>query len=123
MSGSGGRDDGGGGHFPGAGTPMGQGGGDTTDDCGTLSGRTTLNSPKAAVIARLSIGDILLVQLRTSGPEVVVALFEGQEAGSVTFTKLVTLINCLKKGVPYVAEVLAIQGGGCEVLVRPGSQK
>lgn len=124
MSGSGGGNGGGnGGQFPGAGSPMGQGGTNTTDECGNLSGRTTLNSPQAAVIKQLKVGDVLLIQLRSSGPDVVVAVFGGQEAGSITFTQLVTLIGCLKKGFPYVADVLAIQGGGCEVMIRPGSQK
>lgn len=124
MSGSGGgNDSGGGGQFPGAGNPMGQGGTNTTDECGNLSARTTLNSPQAAVIGRLKVGDVLIVRLRIGGPEIVVALFEGQEVGSITFTQLITLIACLKQGFPYVADVLAIKGGGCEVMVRPGSQK
>jgi len=89
-----------------------------------LSIRTTLNSPKPAVLGQLKSGDILTVQLRTpTGPAVVVAIWNDQEAGSITSSVMLKLIQCLQNGAKFVAEVISIQGGSCEVHVRPASVK
>lgn len=109
------------------GQPQSQGqggaGGGGENLCATLAVRTVLNSPKAAVLAQLNSGHILTVQLRDIGQNVVVALHNGQEAGSITFANILMLINCLRAGFPFVADVLSVEGGRCEVRVRPESRK
>lgn len=101
----------------------GSGGGSGANPCATLMATTILNSPKAAVLAHLQPGQVLDVGLRAGSPGVVVATWKGQEAGSITFATIATLINCLNAGFSFVADVLSVNGGRCEVRVRPESRK
>jgi hypothetical protein len=88
-------------------------------DCDSLVFKTVLNSPKAAVIAKLKPKDWLDLDLQDEeGP--VVAITEAAEiAGSITAPHLTDLIRCMNAGHEYVAQVLSVNGGRCEVQVRP----
>ncbi len=104
MSGSGG----GGGYTP---SPP------TDDNCLTLIIRTTLNSPKAAIVSTIKKDDILDVIAKSeTGP--VVVLKDGKEAGSITDHRILSLIKCINDGHIYIAKVTGISGGTINVEIR-----
>lgn len=86
-------------------------------DCNIVE-RVPLNSPQAAVLAVLQVGTVLDVEVVTPGP-LLVAKHKGQIAGSLTPQTLLDLLDCIAKGRVYVAQVVLIRGGLCEVEVRP----
>ncbi len=91
--------------------------GPTQGDCNIVE-KTPLNSPQAAVIKTLKVGDVLDVDLSKAG-KVVVARKAGAIAGSLTPFRLVELIDCMQHGRKYVAVVTQLKGGYCEVEIRP----
>jgi|SRR5580700_8012730 hypothetical protein len=89
------------------------------DSCEKLASETTLTSPTRNVIAQLTIGVLLDVEVANiGGTRVVQALYNGNVAGSITSTIIQKIAECIEKGYVYVAEVLSIQGGACRVRVR-----
>jgi hypothetical protein len=107
MSGSGG---GGGGGFD-----------SQSDDCESLVIETQLSSPKAAVVAKLSKGDMLDVTTKTmNGSTVVVCLFKGQVAGGLASPRVQRLRECIENGTTFRAEVLSIDAGQVRVRVKAG---
>lgn len=103
MSGSGGGGGGGGG-----GTP--------TTNCASISAKVTLNSPDPKVIKTLKVGDELEVQLH--GSAVVAVAASGHIAGSITFPGVAAFKKCLEQGHSYVATVVALHIGNCEVQIQ-----
>jgi hypothetical protein len=89
------------------------------DPCTTLAFRATLNSPQPTVIAMLSTGNILAIFLSVSPQNVVQVLHGSLVAGSLTGSKISSLINCIRNGHTFEAEVHSIAGGQCVVDVRP----
>lgn len=115
MSGSGG---GGGGDRDFRSVPKGGAGGGV-DRC-AITERANLNSPVAAVISTLSVGDPLIVELIDgTTPRIVLKTVTNQIAGSLTSRLLVTFIECLRDGFAYSAEVLSISGGLVEIEISP----
>lgn len=100
---------------------IGGGGGaaDATEDCANLFEQTTLNSPNPAVITQLKPGDILALHLQTPRGPVIAVTDGGDTAGSITSAILARLITCLDAGHQFIALVLAVQGGACDVEIRP----
>jgi hypothetical protein len=91
----------------------------TGDSCERLTSETTLTSPDRAVISRLSAGELLDVEVDSSGARPVVrAVYQGQIAGSITSSIIQKIVECIGDGYQYVAEVLNVQGGTCRVRVR-----
>jgi hypothetical protein len=90
------------------------------DKCEAIRFETVLMSPQAPVLAKLIVGQILLLELSTQQerPIVKVVTDRGETAGTVTSTYLTQIIECLERGHKYVAEVLGLDGGACRVLVR-----
>lgn len=116
MSGGGGGDGGGGG---GGGGDVG---GDGVIDCANLFIRsTTLASPDAAVLRTLRVGNEL--DLRADEPRgpllAVTRTRPPRTAGSITSARLARLLQCIADGYHYVAIVLRVEGGICDVEVRP----
>jgi hypothetical protein len=109
MSGSGGGGGGGG------------GGGPSKIDCSMLIFRTTLNSPKPAVVGTLKKGYALEVKAKATRGPVVVVTSSGDEAGSITGGHLIRLMECLAEDYSYVAIVQSIKSGQVEVEIRPRS--
>ena len=112
MSGSSGDSRGGGG-----------GGGDGPFDCSSLVVLTTLNSPVAAVVKRLKVGDKLQVEIErgATGRDLLIAKTrEGEKAGSITPPQLVTIINCMNRGHAYVVAVLSVVGGEIKIRLESG---
>lgn len=93
----------------------GGGGGPRANDC-DLKFRTTLASPVAAVVARLSAGDMLDLRLDdSSGTRVVVATTAaGHNAGSIV-DHIRRLIRCIQEGNSYNATVRTVTGGAVVV--------
>ena len=77
-----------------------------------------LASPQVAVIDGLNEGDILtIVAASDQGP--VQALNEqNQVAGTIFTREQVRLLNCINAGNVYIAEVLSIDNGQCQVQIR-----
>lgn len=102
----------------GGGVPFGQVV-DSRRDCTNIFERTILSSPVPEVLASLSVDDVLNLELRGDrGPLVAVAP-DGRHAGSVTSASLADLIRCINEGHAYIALVLSLDRGRCEVEIRP----
>ena len=91
--------------------------------CERLTFRTVLNSPVPHVVLEIAKRsreetvrlDIGIEQRGTL--QVAVALLEGQIAGAITSDALIRLVECIKAGNDYVAEVRSIAGARVEVQV------
>lgn len=108
MSGSGGGGFGGGG-FP-----------SEEVSCDRLAFDTQLSSPKADVVARIEVGDVLSVALDQQGAaQVVVIKFGNELAGGITSPKMARLLECIRQGTQYAATVIAKSGGQVNVRISP----
>jgi hypothetical protein len=91
----------------------------TQDPCEKLNSETTLTSPVRDVVAQLSQGTLLDVEVSDGGcTRVVQAVHNGQVAGSITSSIIQKIAECIESGHVYVAEVVSVQGGACRVRVR-----
>jgi hypothetical protein len=101
-------------------TPEGGGiGAGGVDKCAIYE-TTILASPVSDVVAVLSVGEMLTIELETTPRNrLVVRNRGGQVAGAITSIRLVDLIECIKAGSEYVAEVKSIAGGRVEVEIKP----
>lgn len=93
------------------------GGNSPSFDCNLLSIRTQLASPDPAVILTLSRDEILDVVLVSSTGPIQLVTNSGQIAGAVLPTVISQLIQCISDGHEYIAKVLEIRGGNCQVLI------
>jgi hypothetical protein len=91
-------------------------------DCSRLIFRTTLNSPKPAVVRNLKKDQVLEVEAKGPRGPVVVKTRAGEEAGSITSDQLLSLLECIAEGFSYVAVVRSISGGQVDVEIRPRSK-
>lgn len=91
------------------------GGGAGADPC-DITEQTVLNSPNAAVLAKVRVGDKLTVEVMTS-PRRLVAKKGADIAGTITSSKMPQFIACIEKGVTFSATVVKLSGGRCEVRV------
>lgn len=80
--------------------------------CSTLQFETQLASPKASVVATITVGDLLEISLsQSSNQQTVVALHDGDEAGGIVDPHLSQLRNCLNQGELFQARALQVSGG------------
>jgi hypothetical protein len=87
-------------------------------DCSKLRVRTQLRSPDPAVISKLVTGQTLAVRYTApKGPLLAIAQ-KGAVAGSIVTSKQVDIVNCINNGFSFVAEVLSVNGGKCEIEVK-----
>lgn len=83
-----------------------------TTSCATLQFDTQLASPKAQVVAQLSVNDILdIVFAQPSNQQIVSAVWNGSVAGGIVDPHLNQLRNCMNQGEQYQARVLHLGGG------------
>lgn len=88
-------------------------------DCSTLIFKTVLNSPSPSVLASLEEGVLLSVVQQER--RVLAVTAGGAVAGAITSGQLPKLIACLHQGNRYMARVLSLNQGRCEVEVRPAT--
>lgn len=87
------------------------------DSCASLIINTNLATPQADVINNLNVGDVLHINALTDqGP--IQALHDGQLAGNIVSREQIRLLACLIKGVPFVADVIEIDNGQCQVRIH-----
>lgn len=97
----------------------GGGGGGSLDEC-AFTEITILSSPDPAVVAGLSVGDVLAVVMETQPvPRLVVMAGGHRIAGSVTSAKLLDMMECIRRGYNYAATVRDIAGGRVTVEIHP----
>ncbi len=90
----------------------------TTDSCERLTITTYLSSPKADVIDKIKISDILSISALSDQGPIVATTSEGRIAGSILSSEQIRLLNCINLGTEYEAIVLSIQGGSCEIRIK-----
>jgi hypothetical protein len=92
-------------------------GGSATDPCESLRLERTLEAPVPGVANLLTGGDLLQVVLRDEQPPLVVAVDQaGRDAGGIVPTG--RLIECLRQGFRFEAEVTSRNGGAIRIEVR-----
>lgn len=102
---------------PGAGD--GSGGPDGDDPC-DFTDTAPLNSVQPAVVAKLTEGAILDINLNKSGPNPVLeVLFQGERAGALTHRNHVRIIRCIEENRKYRAVVIGKRGGSIELRIEP----
>jgi hypothetical protein len=85
--------------------------------CADLVFQATVNSPKPSVVSALVPGEELAVATAPSGAAVHVSR-KRTLVGSLTGTKVASLINCIASGYEYKAIVVSVSGGQCVVRVE-----
>jgi hypothetical protein len=92
-------------------------GGGPASPCESLRLERTLEAPVPGVADVLAVGDLLGVALRDEQPPLVVAIDQaGQDAGGIVPTG--QLIECLRQGFRFEAEVTSRNGGAIHIEVR-----
>ncbi len=90
--------------------------------CDRIAFTAIVNSPVAAVLVHVKVGDCLdVVAIDDRGRKIVVVMHNGNILGSLTISAIPHLLTCLADGHLFKAEVLSIVGGRCEVHVTSGS--
>lgn len=110
SGGSGGNLGGGGGNFPRR----------DFDECESIRFETVLMSPQAEGIHSIAVGDVLSLEFRDIVDQKVVAAINTsrQLVGTVGSAHAVRLRSCMESNHNYVAEVLSINSGACQVLIH-----
>jgi hypothetical protein len=99
---------------------MGPVGPQVDQPCGALQFETSLASPRAEVVATLTEGEVLTLELQPAGGgrNMIAALANGKVAGGIT-DRTPDLIRCIQDGFDFVAEINRIDGGWVELSVHP----
>lgn len=94
-------------------------GGAAGDDPCAIFQQAPLNSPRAAVVATLNVGDILSVVLNEAGIRPVLEVHAPTGiVGALTHNGHMLIIDCIRRGRSYVAEVISRSGPAVDLLVR-----
>lgn len=91
--------------------------GTSTIKCEDLVIRTQLASPNPTVVAGLSAGEILTIHLVNALGPIQAMTGEGAIAGAILTSKATQLINCIASGTVYVAKVISVNGGDCQITI------
>ncbi|WP_414828938.1 hypothetical protein [Alteromonas sp. H39] len=101
----------------GSGGGFGSGGTGGSFDCSTLAFETHINSPLPAEIAKLSVGDILHIDLSNmNGIQVVRVTYQGNVVGGLV-DQNIRMKQCLEQGFSFNAIVRSISGAAVKVFV------
>lgn len=80
---------------------------------------TLLNSVSPTALRSIQPGVLLRLVFEKGPPQRLTAVDQtGQFVGSITSRSMLQIIECMQNGRQYVAEVIGIQGGSCQVRVR-----
>lgn len=104
-------------HIPRRGTSSkrgtGVGGGMSNEpSCLDISFQTQISSPKAEVVAELSVDDVLDIELIVGGKVTTVAVkHAGKIVGGLASPNISKIRQCLSQGIRYQATVISIDSG------------
>lgn len=88
--------------------------------CQNLVVETAIQSPDPRIVPHLTQGQVLDVRLEAQGTAPTVFLYyNDQRAGTLVFTGLPRLIQCLQDGYDFAATVMRVSGPDCQVRVHP----
>ena len=100
----------------------GGGGGDippirprVTVSCERLVVETTLVKPNEELVGKLNVGDLLLIQPDAEG---IGATYGDEVVGRIETPDNSKLLECIREGTIYVAEIISIEGTVCKVKIR-----
>lgn len=97
---------------------FGSGGGGSRIDCGNFSFETLIQSPDQNEINKLSVGDVLSVELAILGAvEVVQVVNTGRVVGGLV-DRGPSLKQCLEKGFNFKATVRSISGAAVRIFIE-----
>jgi hypothetical protein len=86
-------------------------------DCNTLSIYTQLASPDPSLVGKLKTGEILMIRLIPPTGPVQVINNSNETVGAILSKDVAKLIECISDGHEFLAKVLDIKGGNCQVLI------
>lgn len=89
----------------------------TGGDVCNIRMRTSVAGPNKDVLDASTVGEVLDVQLIHE--HVTLKKGGGDSLGKVIPPQLTVLKDCIRQGRAYEAEIMIIDGGYCEVLIRP----
>lgn len=95
----------------------GGGGGSNLLPCIDIKFIAVLNSPQPTIVSNLKPGDILTITINSGSSISVVAMKDGNIAGAVTGQNISDLISCIQNGYNYVAKVIEVKNGKCDIEV------
>ena len=87
-------------------------------DCSNLSFETHINSPVQGELDKLSIGDVLVVELAVRGSVEVVQVLNGSDAVGGIVDRAPSLKQCLESGFEFKATVRDISGAAVRIYVE-----
>lgn len=97
----------------------GGGGPDQELPCEQLRFEAQLTSPQPAVVATLSVGEVLAIAVVTMNGQVVVQVRKNADVvGGLIGPDATRLRNCIQNGHQYKATIRAINGGQVRVLIE-----
>jgi hypothetical protein len=96
----------------------GTGGGDGKTVCENLEFTTVLRSPQEEQVQHLKVGAVLDV-VYDGGPILAVVPDSGAPVGSINWSGIDRLIECIRQDFGYAARVLSIDGGQVRIRVAP----
>ena len=90
---------------------------DENDDCQGLVINTNLSTPQAAIISNLKSGEILSIHAASEQGPIQAITEDGIVAGTIISREQVRLLSCINKGTNFIAEVLLVKNGQCQVQI------
>lgn len=89
------------------------------DPCAIFQ-QAPLNSPNPQVVPTLNVGDSLMVVLNTAGPRAILEVHAAAGiAGALTHNGHLAIIECMRAGHQYAADVVSRSGAAITLQVRP----
>lgn len=88
------------------------------ESCKDLSIQTHLSSPNPEIIDTLNEGQHLTIQLGGSTGPIELVTEGGDVAGALVSGHQMKLIECINDGHEYIGEIMEIEEGNCEILIR-----
>lgn len=88
------------------------------ENCEDLVINTNLASPQPEVLALLNVGDELTIYAASDQGPIQALNSSGDVAGSIVSREQIRLLNCINQGIQYIAEVLSLDQGQCQVQIK-----
>jgi hypothetical protein len=95
------------------------GGSSNLTDCINLTGRGTIMSPDPAILHLLSIGDLVMISLRSVTGPLQALTQAGQLIGNIFLSGNLsaTFITCINDVNEYKGKITSLDGGLCEIYI------